>query len=129
MQNQIIPNLTAEQWEQCRVVLEEQSLRDAQKVLAQPPPQGIGIHMSVATLGRLKQRLALEDFFDQRQDTRLQTDALAQAEKAAHVQDATVEMLRQKAFQLALSHNPGRSTARLPHAARTGFGRARFGPS
>jgi hypothetical protein len=104
MQNQIIPNLTAEQWEHCREVLEELSLRDAQKLLAQPPPQGISIYMSVATLGRVKQKLALEDFFDQRQDTRLQTDALAQAEKAAHVQDATVEMLRQKAFQLALSH-------------------------
>src|SRR5205814_4497582 len=106
MQNQIIPNLTPEQWERCREVLEEQSLRDARKSLAQPMPQGIGIDVSVATLGRLKQKLALEDFFHQREDTRLQTDALAQAEKAAHVQDATVDMLRQKAFHLALSKDP-----------------------
>jgi hypothetical protein len=94
MQNQLIPNLIPEQWEHCREVLEEQSLREAQKLLAQPPPQGIGIHRSVATLGRLKQRLALEDVFDQRQDTRLQTDALAQAEKAAHIQGVWRRNLR-----------------------------------
>jgi hypothetical protein len=102
----VLQELTPEQRQRCRELLEENTFQKAREILAQPEPAGIGINFSVGTFSRLKQQLELEDFFHQRQDTRSQTDALAQGEKAAHVQDVAVEMLRQKAFQLAFSKDP-----------------------
>jgi hypothetical protein len=63
----IIQNLTPEQLDSCREILDEHSFTDARDILAEPPPRGIGVTMSRATLCRLKKRLELDEVLSERQ--------------------------------------------------------------
>jgi hypothetical protein len=103
----IIPNLTQEQKERCREVLDKNSLPDARAILADSPPRGIGIDMSNPTLCRLKKRLQMEDFVAERVDIHASAGLLARAEKNDEVRKAAIEVLKDKAFQLSLSNDPG----------------------
>lgn len=100
---QTVPNLTPEQRERCREVLETHTLHNACEVLAEPPPIGIGARISPATACRLKRSLALEQVLDERADLRSQAEVLAREEKSEHVRDAAIQLVRERAFQCALS--------------------------
>src|SRR4051812_9281239 len=110
----IIPNLTPEQKERCREVLDKHSLPDARSILAEPPPRGLGIDVSNPTLCRLKKRLELEDNLAERVDIHAHAGVLARTEKNTDVRKAAIETLADKAFQLSLSNDPAtRQTAYL----------------
>jgi hypothetical protein len=101
----IIQNLTPEQLDSCREILDEHSFTDARDILAEPPPRGIGVTMSRATLCRLKKRLELEEVLSERQH--IASDAgniLAPEETTAKIRQASFQTLRDKAFRLALSN-------------------------
>jgi hypothetical protein len=102
----IIPNLTPEQKERCREVLDKHSLPDARSILAEPPPRGLGIDISNPTLCRLKKRLELEDNLAERVDIHAHAGVLARTEKNEDVRKAAIETLADKAFQLSLSKDP-----------------------
>jgi hypothetical protein len=114
MQNTyVVPNLTPEQRERCREVLDQQTLQAACDTLAQPPPAGIGVRMSLSTASRLKKSFELEDFLLERADIHSQAEILAREQKNEHLRQAALQTVREKVFQLALSRD-----ANLLHISR-----------
>ena len=101
----IIPKLTAEQKELVRDVLEKEERYLWLDRLALPPPAGLGIRMSQATLYRLKQQLELEENLSDRESIKEQARAVANEEQNATLEAAALTLLREKAFALAASDN------------------------
>jgi hypothetical protein len=102
----IIPNLSDEQKEIARRILQKHDFPTALELLAEPPPNGIGIQMSKATLSRLKRRLELEAQLAELGDARSQATAIAREKQLDELQTASLVLLKEKAFQLALSNDP-----------------------
>jgi hypothetical protein len=102
----IIPNLTDEQKEIARRILQRHDFLTALELLAESPPNGIGIEMSKATLSRLKRRLELEAQLAELGDARSQATAIAREKQIDELQTASLVLLKEKAFQLALSNDP-----------------------
>jgi hypothetical protein len=102
----IIPNLSDEQKKRARQILEKESFSIAREILAEPPPSGLGMELSKATLSRLKQRLELEDQLASMADLRPQAGAIATEQPVGDLRAASLVLLKEKAFQLALSNDP-----------------------
>jgi hypothetical protein len=103
----IVQNLTPDQMDLCREILAKNPLSAARDILTEPPPRGLGLNISRATVGRIKQRLQLEDALSERQHIQADAaDILAPEESTAKIRGATFQMLRDKAFRLTLSEDP-----------------------
>ena len=105
MNTYILPNLTEAQKARAREILERESYPIAAEILAEPPPTGLGIRMSKATLSRLKRRLEIEADLEALDQTCSQAAAIA-SQSAPELQSASLVLLKEKAFQLALLKDP-----------------------
>lgn len=104
--NYIIPQLTKEQKDIARRILQKESGATALALLAEPPPNGIGLQISKATFFRLKQRLELEAQLAELGDIRPQAAAIAAEKPLEDLDIASRVLLKEKAFQLVLSNDP-----------------------
>lgn len=108
----IIPNLSREEKDRVRSILEMENATPAIETLAQPAPAGIGIRMSNATLSRLKQKLESEAILCERGDIREQANALAREEKNQDLRLAAATLLREKSNGSKPPDGPQQAPAR-----------------